>query len=523
MSLLRSISTFSGLTLISRVLGFVRDVFIAKFLGAGLVSDVFFVAFKLPNFFRRLFAEGAFSAAFVPIFCGLLGNGKSVEKRKAAERFAEDSLAVLIAVLLVFTVFMLIAMPWFMYLLAPGFEEDPVKFQLAIDYSRMTFPYLMLISIVALLGGVLNGLGRFAAGAAAPILMNLTLLASLIFFNADTFQTGAALSRAVTIAGVVQLIWMVRGLSKAGFSPRLLMPKITPRVKELGKVMLPIALGAGVMQINLVIDIVLSSFLPQGSLSFLYYADRLNQLPIGVIGVAVGTVLLPTLSRSLEAGKQKRAIYDQNRAMEAALLLTIPAAVALMVIPNELITVLFQRGAFDALDTLATSTALIAYVTGLPAYVLVKVLAPAYFSRKDTKTPVIIGSVSLLVNLILNLILMQFLQHVGLALATAIASWVNVGLLYYFLKKREHFEVDKRLKKKIGRMVFSATLMGVVLFGLATLLSGFFNAEFFEGLAALLVLVVAGLLVYGTAAKLSGAATLAEARELLHMRGPNRH
>lgn len=523
MSLLRSISTFSGLTLVSRVLGFVRDVFIAKFLGAGLVSDVFFVAFKLPNFFRRLFAEGAFSAAFVPIFCGLLGNGKSAEKRKAAERFAEDSLAVLIAVLMVFTVLMLIAMPWFMYLLAPGFEEDPVKFQLAIEYSRMTFPYLMLISIVALLGGVLNGLGRFAAGAAAPILMNLTLLASLSFFNADTFQTGAALSRAVTIAGIIQLIWMVRGLRKAGFSPRLLVPKITPKVKELGKVMLPIALGAGVMQINLVIDIVLSSFLPQGSLSFLYYADRLNQLPIGVIGVAVGTVLLPTLSRSLEAGKQKRAIYDQNRAMEAALLLTIPAAVALILIPDQLISVLFQRGAFDALDTVATSAALMAYVTGLPAYVLVKVLAPAYFSRKDTKTPVLIGSFSLLVNLVLNLILMQFLAHVGLALATAIASWVNVALLYYFLKKREHFEVDKRLKKKIGRMLLSAGLMGAALFGLATLLSGFFNAGFWEGISALLVLVALGLLVYAGAARITGAATLEEARELLHMSGPDRH
>lgn len=523
MSLLRSISTFSGLTLVSRVLGFIRDVFIAKFLGAGLVSDVFFVAFKLPNFFRRLFAEGAFSAAFVPIFCGLLGNGKSEEKRKAAERFAEDALAVLIAVLMVFTVLMLIAMPWFMYLLAPGFEEDPVKFQLAIEYSRTTFPYLMLISIVALLGGVLNGLGRFAAGAAAPILMNLTLLGSMAFFNADTFQTGEALARAVTLAGIIQVIWMVRGLKKAGFSPRLLVPKITPKVRELGKVMLPIALGAGVMQINLVIDVVLSSFLPEGSLSFLYYADRLNQLPIGVIGVAVGTVLLPTLSRSLEAGKQKRAIYDQNRAMEAALLLTIPAAVALMIIPGELISVLFQRGAFDALDTVATSAALMAYVTGLPAYVLVKVLAPAYFSRKDTKTPVLIGSFSLLVNLILNLILMQFLAHVGLALATAIASWVNVALLYYFLKKREHFEIDLRLKKKIGRMIFSAALMGAVVFGLATVLAGFFNAGFYEGIGALLVLVVAGLLIYGGAARFSGAATMAEARELLHLKGPDRH
>ncbi len=522
MSLLRSISTFSGLTLISRVLGFIRDVFIAKFLGAGLVSDVFFVAFKLPNFFRRLFAEGAFSAAFVPIFCGLLGNGKSEEKRKAAEHFAEDSLSVLIAVLMVFTVLMQVTMPWFMYLLAPGFEDDPIKFNLAIEYSRMTFPYLMLISIVALLGGVLNGLGRFAAGAAAPILMNLTLLASLFLFNSDSFQTGAALSRAVTVAGIIQLIWMARGLKKAGFRPRLLIPKITPKVKELGRVMLPIALGAGVMQINLVIDVILSSFLPEGSLSFLYYADRLNQLPIGVIGVAVGTVLLPSLSRSLEGGKKTQAIYNQNRAMEAALLLTLPAAVGLMVIPNELITVLFQRGAFDLIDTAATSTALMAYVIGLPAYVLVKVLTPAFFSRKDTKTPVLIGSVSLLVNLTLNLILMQYLAHVGLALATAIASWVNVALLYYFLRKRNHFIIDKRLREKVVRMVPASLIMGAVVFSLAYLMADFFQAEIFIKSFALLGLIVAGMVVYVAAAKISGATTLAEARELLHLRGPGK-
>ncbi len=522
MALLRSISTFSGLTLVSRVLGFLRDALIAKFLGAGLVSDVFFVAFKLPNFFRRLFAEGAFSAAFVPIFCGLLGSGKSEEKQTLARHFAEDSLAVLVSILLVFTVFMLIIMPWFMYVLAPGFEEDPVKFQLAIEYSRTTFPYLTLISIVALYGGVLNGLGRFAAGAAAPILLNLTLIASLAFFNADTFQTGEALSRAVTIAGLIQVIWMVRGLKRAGVSLRLLKPKITPKIKELGKIMFPIAIGAGVMQINLVVDIVLSSFLPQGSLSFLYYADRLNQLPIGVIGVAVGTVLLPTLSKSISAGKKQQAIYSQNRAMEAALLLTIPATFGLFLIPTQLVTVLFQRGEFGGFDTVATAYALMAYAAGLPAYILVKVLAPAFFSRKNTKTPVIIGSIALLVNLVLNVILMQFLAHVGLALATAIASWVNVAMMYRWLVRRRHFHIDRRLLHKIPRIIIASALMGAAVFTGAYFMDGLFEQGILKSGPLLLALIVAGFLVYVAASRLLGAVTMEEAQLLFRFKDPGR-
>ncbi|MEE8258970.1 MAG: murein biosynthesis integral membrane protein MurJ [Sphingomonadales bacterium] len=522
MSLWKSISTFSGLTLISRVLGFTRDVFMAKFLGAGLVSDVFFVAFKFPNFFRRLFAEGAFSAAFVPIFCGLLGSGKNAEKRKLAEQFAEESLSVLLSVLLVFSVLMQVAMPWVMILLAPGFLEEPEKFALAVDFARMTFPYLMLISTVALIGGVLNGLGRFATGAAAPILMNLTLLTSILFFHDSELITGAMLARAVTLAGIIQLVWMLRGLKRAGFSPRLLVPRLTPRVRELGRVMLPVIFGAGVMQVNLIIDVVLSSFLPEGSLSFLYYADRLNQLPIGVIGVAVGTVLLPTLSHSLSAGDSKKAIFQQNRALEAALLLTVPAAVALAVIPNELIGVLFQRGAFDALDTAATAAALTAYVIGLPAYVLVKVLTPAYYSRKDTKTPVKFALISVGVNFVLNIILMQYLAHVGLALATAIASWLNVTLLYLTLKKRSHFHIDKRLREKILKILGSSIVMGVLVFGAAALLAPYFKMGLYEGVAALVAVVVLGLVAYGASARISGAVNMAEARHLFSRKGPQR-
>lgn len=515
MSLQRSITTFSGLTLISRFLGFARDILIATFLGATLVSDAFFVAFKLPNFFRRLFAEGAFSAAFVPIFVGLLGSGDEKEKRKAAERFAEDSLAVLFSILLVFTVLVQVAMPWLMLILAPGFKDDPEKFTLTIEFARITFPYLLLISLVALVSGVLNGLGRFAVGAAAPIFMNLILLASLGLFHDDLFITGRALAYAVTTAGIIQLGWMLWGLKKAGFRPRLRMPKLTPRVRELGHVMLPVILGAGVMQVNLVVDIILASFLPDGSLSFLYYADRLNQLPIGVVGVAVGTVLLPALSRALDAGDLKRVVFDQNRAMEAALLFTLPAAFALAVIPAPLITVLFEHGEFDAFDTIATANALTAYAVGLPAYVLVKVLTPAYYSRKDTKTPVKFAMISVSANVVLNLILMQFLAHVGLALATALASWLNVTLLYRGLKGLEHFHMDARLRARTLRMVLASTLMAIAVWGLAQALSPYLTGRTLESLPSLLALLGGGVVTYVLFARLAGAFTWAEVEALI--------
>jgi len=518
MSLLKSISLVGSLTLASRVLGFVRDVLFARFLGAGMVSDVFFVAFKLPNFFRRLFAEGAFSAAFVPIFCGLLGEGTEEEKRQLARRFAEDSLSLLLAVLLAFTVFVQIVMPWAMLLLAPGFSSNPAKFDLAVHFTRLTFPYLMLISIVALMSGVLNGLHRFAFAAAAPILLNAVLVGALLLNAEDPAVTGQRLAIGVTAAGVAQLVWMAWGLQRTGFSLGLVFPKLTPRVRELGRIMLPVALGAGAMQVNLVIDIILASFLPEGSLSYLYYADRLNQLPIGVVGVAIGTVLLPTLTRSLAAGDLAKAMRQQNRALEAALFLTLPAALALIVIPHEIIAVLFQRGAFDAADTSKTASALMAFALGLPAYVLVKVLAPGYFARKNTRTPVKIGVLCLAVNFVANVILMQFLAHVGLALGTAIASWVNVALLYRGLRARGHFAADERLRRRALGMAGASLAMVVILLGLAALLTEALAGPALPAAAALSLLVGAGLGGYLVAAKALGAFEWAEAREMLGLR-----
>ena len=515
MALIRSVATVGGYTMISRVLGFARDILIAASLGAGPVADAFIVAFKLPNFFRRLFAEGAFNAGFVPLFSGLL----TADGRTRAVAFAEQALSVLLVTLLLFVTLFQIAMPWVMQVLAPGFVDDPAKFDLAVLFTRLTFPYLLFISLVSLLGGVLNSLQRFAAVAATPILLNICLITAITVGAEFTPTPGHALSWGVAAAGAVQFVWLLLALGREGIVLRLPLPRLTPAVRELLRLMLPAAIGAGVVQINLVVDIILASLLPDGSVSYLFYADRLNQLPIGVVGVAVGTALLPLMSRQVAAGQQGNALASLNRAVELSLLLAVPAAAAFMVVPDALVTTLFQRGAFGLAESQATALALMAYAVGLPAYVLVKVLGPAFFARRDTRTPVITGGISMVVNIILNLILMQFLAHAGLALATALAAWLNVALLTVILARRGDFQADARLKRVCGRLLPATGLMALGLWGgahlLATPLAG---GEVWRA-GALAALVVGGLVLYGAAASLLGAARPADLKALLRRGG----
>ena len=505
-SLLGGFATVGGLTLVSRILGFARDILVARYLGAGLAADCFFVAFKLPNFFRRLFAEGAFAAAFVPLFSKALGREPTAESRRAAKAFAEDTLSVLLAVLLLFTALAETAMPWAMVALAPGFVDQPDKFALAVELTRITFPYLLLISLVALFSGVLNAVGRFAIPASAPILLNLVLIASVLGFHDSELITARALAVGVSLAGIAQFLWLMAALRRAGFALRLPRPRLTPGVKRLLVIMMPVALGAGVMQVNLVFDIVLASFLPEGSLSWLFYADRLNQLPLGVIGIAVGTVLLPRLARSLSAGEDVEANQTHNRAIEFALLLTLPAAAALTILAPFLIRVLFEHGAFTAGDTAATARALVAFAAGLPAFVLVKVLAPGFFAREDTKTPVRFALAAMAVNVVLALGLIWPLAHVGLALATSLASWLNAGLLFAALLRRGHLALDSRLRRRLPRILAASGGMGLVLAaGLRWLpITGATStAAEIGGLAAMVLL---GLASYGLLAQVSGAA-----------------
>jgi putative peptidoglycan lipid II flippase len=496
MALARFAATIGGYTLLSRVLGFVRDVLMAAVLGTGPFADVFFVAFKLPNFFRRLFAEGAFSAGFVPSFSAVLAR----EGRQQAVRFAEEALSLLLVALLLLVAAFQIAMPWAMHVLAPGFAGLPEKFQAAVEVTRLTFPYLLFISLVSLLGGVLNTLERFAAAAAAPILLNLFLILALSLFAEAMATPAHVLGIAVSLAGMAQFLWLLAACAKAGIRLRLRLPRLTPRAKRLLALMLPAALGAGVVQINLVVDVVLASFLKSGSVAFLFYADRLYQLPLGVIGVAVGTALLPLLSRQVAAGETAAANSSLNRAVELSLVLTLPAAAALVVVPTDLVATLFERGAFAAASTAATAQALAAYALGLPAYVLVKALTPAFFARMDTRTPVAIASLCVLANVCLNLVLMQFLAHVGLALGTAIASWLNVGLLTATLLRRGHFSAEPRLVARLKRAAVATLLMAAAL-GLADwALRPLFAGEELARAGGLALLVLTGLAVYGLAA-----------------------
>ena len=515
MTLVRSAATVGGFTMISRLLGFLRDVLLAAILGAGPVADAFFVAFKLPNFFRRLFAEGAFNAAFVPLFSGLLSRRGPI----VATIFAGEALAVLLWTLLVLVVSMQLAMPWVMLGLAPGFAKDPAKFDLAVQFTRATFPYLLFISLVSLLGGVLNAMGRFAAAAATPILLNICLIGALLGLARMTPTPGHALAWGVAVAGAVQFLWLVVACHRAGILPRLPRPRVTPGVRRLLRMMLPAALGAGVVQLNLLIDVIIASLLPSGSVSFLYFADRINQLPLGVIGVALGTALLPLLSRQLATGDTAGAQDSQSRAVEFCLLLTVPAAAALVVAAHPIVDGLFGRGAFTPDVVSRTAWALAAYAVGLPAYVLIKVLAPGYYARGDTATPVKYAVVALFVNLALNLALMIPLAHVGIALATAIAAWVDAALLAWGLSRRRMFVFDTRLRQRLARILAASAVMAVAL-GLAV----FGLADTFAGgeatrAAALVALVVGGLAVFALSDHVLGATDLADLSRKLRRRG----
>ena len=518
MALVRWVATVGGYTMGSRVLGFARDILIASIFGAGPVADAFFIAFKLPNFLRRLFAEGAFNAAFVPLFAGSLER----DGRAAAKSFAEDVLTVLLWALLLLVIVAQIVMPWLMHALAPGFADEPEKFDLTVQLTRLTFPYILLISLVSLLGGVLNSLYRFAAVAATPILLNLCLIAALLGLSRWTETPGHALAIGVTVGGIVQFVWLVVAASRAGMALRLRRPRLTPGVRRLLVIAAPAALGAGVAQVNLVIDIIIASLLPPGSVSFLYYADRVNQLPLGVVGVAVGTALLPLLSRQLRAGAAAEAAKSLNRAIEIALLLALPAAVALVVIAGPVIVVLFERGAFGPGESAAAAGALVAYAGGLPAFVLIKVLAPAYFARQDTRTPVRIAVLCLLVNVALNLILMGPLAHVGVALATTLAGWLNVALLAAGLARRGFLRPDARLRRRIPRLVAACAGMAAVLWGVNLGLESLLAESVGLRIPALAALVGTGLASYAVLAGVTGTVCPSELRGLLRRQGTGR-
>jgi putative peptidoglycan lipid II flippase len=507
-SMLKSVLTVGGWTMASRVLGFIRDMLMAAMIGAGPVADAFFVANKLPNLFRRLFGEGAFNAAFVPEFSGLL----AVEGAEAARRFAREAISVMTFWLGAITIAGEIFMPQIMHVLAPGFAEIPDKFALTVDLARITFPYLMLICLAALLSGALNGMEHFAAAAAAPVLYNLFAIAALLGLTPYVATVGHAAAWGVSASGVVQLGLLVWAVHRAGMPLRIPRPRLTPKVRLLLRRMAPGLIGAGAAQLNQAVDLIIASLLPAGTVSLLYYADRIQQLPLGVIGIAVGTALLPMMSRQVRGGDEPAALTSLNRAIEYALFLTLPAALALTVAAFPIMWVLFGRGAFTIDTAHLASQSLAAYAIGLPAVVLLKVLAPAAFARGDTALPVKIGMVTLAVNFGLNIVFnagalapasiagsLPLLEHIGPPLATSVASTFNMVVLGIALHRRGHFAADADLLRRLPRMGLAAAAMGLTLW---LTQEPVFHLGRWLGLFTLVTL---GIGAYGAAATLLGA------------------
>lgn len=522
MHLYRAFFTVGGLTLLSRILGFVRDILIAATLGSGPVADAFFVAFRFPNLFRRLFGEGAFNSAFIPLFAKRLEG----EGREAARRFAEDAMAGLLFCLLVVTILAQIFMPIVMLGLAPGFDAVPEKYDLTVLLTRITMPYLLCMSLVALLSGVLNSFGKFVESSAVSIVLNLTMMAativSMLLGYTNEPAAGVIQAWGVFWAGVLQLLVLLDGARRNGMWLRLRRPRLTPGVRDLIRLGIPGVVAGGVTQLNIMIGTIIAS-LQDGAVSHLYYADRVYELPLAIVGIAIGVVLLPDVARHLRAGNHEAVMDSQNRSLEFAMLLTLPAAVALAVVPTEIVQGLFQRGAFTAKDVPFTANALALFALGLPSFVMIKVFSPAYFAREDTKTPMRYAAISLTANTLGSIALfflfrqMGLMPHLGIALATTIGGWLNAGLLYATLARRGNFVADDRIKRTLPRIVAASLIMGGALFALAPWLAPWLTGHttFVTRFAALGALVGGGLAVYAVAAVILRAVEIRQFRRFL--------
>ncbi|MCB9991235.1 MAG: murein biosynthesis integral membrane protein MurJ [Rhodospirillales bacterium] len=514
MKLFKAMATVAGLTGLSRIAGFVRDILTASILGAGPVADAFFVALKLPNLFRRVTAEGAFSVAFVPLY------SEALEKdgREDADRFASNAFAVMLWGLLGLTALALLAMPWIIYVIAPGFQEDGQRYDLAVELSRVTFPYLLLMSLTALMGGVLNAHERFAPFAAAPIFFNLSLIVALLL--AGGFETpGHAMAWGVLAAGFVQFALLFVFIRRHKVALRLVKPQLTGRIRRLFKLMGPGVIGAGVMHVNLLADLIIASFLATGSISYLYYADRLNQLPLGMVGIAVGTALLPLLSKAIAGGDMREANHLFNRALEVCMLLALPAAVGLFTASLPIIVTLFQHGAFSFEDAGMTTAVLCAYALGMPAYIAVKVYSTAYWSRQDTLTPVKASVASTLFNIGISLYLVMIANVgvVGIAVGTAMAGWLQIALLAWGLKGQDVARLDERFKKSFLKIVGACAILAAYLILMKGPLRGIYvhNDALYPQILALVALIGGGIIIYGLAVTFSGVIKIHDIKRLL--------
>jgi putative peptidoglycan lipid II flippase len=465
MNLIASTSTFSFFTLISRILGYVRDILIAIFLGTGLIADAFFVAFRLPNTFRRLFAEGAFNAAFIPSYTGEL-----VQSEDQAKNFAKNIFNLLFYILLLFVFVAEIFMPQLVYLIAPGFYKDPEKLNLAVSLSRITFPFLFFICLASFFAAILNSYNKFAAAAAAPIIFNVILISSLFIAGWIESPVALTLSYAVSFSGFIQLLILLFFVKKKFFPSLSIKIILDQKVKFFFKKLVPSIFSSGVTQINILVGTIIASFHP-GAVSYLYYADRVYHIILAIAGIGIGTVMLPQLSKYIKNKNEFETFNLQNRAIEFCLFLSIPASVALVISSSEIINSLFGYGSFNIDSVNNTALALTFFAYGVPAFAILKILSNFFFARNDTKLPFYLSVISVILNILISVSLFSKFGFIIIPIATSISSWFNVLMHYYFIKKRNLHTFDNKIIYKFPRMLLSTAVMGIVLY----LLLGFFS------------------------------------------------
>lgn len=490
--LLRSSGVVGSMTMLSRVLGLVRDMVFARYFGAGAGADAFFVAFKIPNFLRRLFAEGAFAQAFVPVLSSYRQNRSLSEVHQLVNAVAGTLGLVLLGV----TLIAVLGAPVLTTVFAPGFTDDPEKFGLASDMLRITFPYLLLISLTAFAGAILNSYDRFAVPAFTPVLLNLVMIGAAIFLSPLMDTPVMALAWGVFIAGAIQLFFQLPFLMRLGLMPR---PKVDYRhegVSRVLKLMAPALFGVSVSQINLLLDTVLASFLQTGSVSWLYYSDRLSELPLGVFGVAIGTVILPNLSRKHAAERPEHFAATVDWAIRAVLLIGVPAALALVLLAEPLIATLFHYGEVTDRDVIMSAQSLRAYSVGLLAFMLIKVLAPGFFARQDTRTPVKIGVIAMVANMVFNLALVFPLAHAGLALATSLSAWLNAALLWRGLRREGAWKVQPRWVRFLAQLGLANVALGAVILLLNVPVETWFGLSGLQRASKMGLLVACGVAAY---------------------------
>jgi putative peptidoglycan lipid II flippase len=494
--LLKSTAVTGGMTLLSRISGLIRDMLFASLIGAGagVAADAFYVAFRIPNFLRRIFGEGAFSQSFVPVFAEYKTKYSAAETRA----FADHMAGILGAILFGATLLGVIAAPILVMVLAPGFLDEPHKYGLTVQMLRITFPYLFFVSLVAMAAGILNTYGRFGAAAFTPVLLNLSLIGAALWLAPRMDEPVVALAWGVFIAGVVQLLFQIPFLRGIKMLPR---PRLHVRERHHGvmrvfKLMLPAIFGVSVAQINMLVNTLLASFLVTGSVSWLYYSDRLMEFPLGVFGIALATVILPSLARRHARNSRDEFSHLLDWGLRWVFLIAIPASVALVILSAPLLTTFFHFGAFGANDVRMSANALMAFSVGLLGFILIKVLAPGFYARQDTKTPMRVGVTALVVNILLSLLLVMPLKHVGLALAISLSAFVNAGMLFYMLRRHDVYRPLPGWGLFIARIILASAVMGAVLYWGTGEIDSWLAMSALQRAYRLSIWVIAGAAVY---------------------------